>query len=62
MIQVGHLLDLGKQVAADSTVTPCLFQAVQELPDLQDAGGVEPVRGLVENQQVRGRQEGGGDA
>ena len=44
-----------------STVTPGLAQAADHVADVADAGRVEPVRRLVEDQQVGALQQGGGD-
>lgn len=52
---VGDLLHLGEQVAADQDGRLRLLKAVRELPDLQDPGRIQPVRGLVQGSPRSGR-------
>lgn len=58
-----HLLDLGQQVARQQDRDSALLrQAFDQLADFLDAGRIEAVRRLVQNEQPRMPEQGGGDA
>ena len=51
---VARLLDLGQDVARHEHGAPLGAERSEQLAHLDDAGGVEPVRGLVEDRAARG--------
>ena len=55
-------LDLGELVRGDEDGPPTPTKIAQQLADLHDAGGVEAVRRLVEDQQLGVGQQRCGDA
>lgn len=55
------LLDLGEEVAGDDDRASCARVADHHLAHLADLRRVEPVRGLVEDEQVREAEHGLGD-
>ena len=57
-----HLLDLAHQVAGEHDRAPALGERADERAHLGHAGRVEPVGGLVEDQQLRVLEQRGGDA
>ena len=60
---VGHLVDLGEQVTGDDDrAAEAPRHLAHELADLVDAGGVEAVRRLIQEQQPWVPHERGGDA
>ena len=60
---VAHLFDFGEQVARDKHGEASLGgERAHETPNLADAGGVEAVGGLVQDQQVWRPEEGLRDA
>lgn len=57
---VTYLLDLGQDVAGDQHRDPGGGEAAHQVPHLPDAGRVQPVGRLVEDQQLGLFEEGGG--
>ena len=57
-----RVLDLGQLVARHEHGAPLVAEPSQQLADLADAGRVEAVGGLVEHQERRVLQRGGGQA
>jgi len=50
---VGHLLDLAEQVTGDHhSDPPGGWQAGDQLADLVNTGGVQPVGGLVQDEEL----------
>ena len=58
---VRRLCDLGENVTRDEHGSPLGGLRAQEVPDPADPFGVEPVRGLVEHEDVRVAEESGGE-
>ena len=57
-----HLLHFGEEVGGDEDGHPLLaVELLDQLPELDDAGGVEAVGGLVEHEQLGPGQEGQGN-
>ena len=56
------MFDLGQQMARDEHRDPVIGQGTDQVPHLNDAGRVEPVSGLVQNEEVGRGQHGGRDA
>lgn len=59
---VGRLLDLGQVVAGHEHRAPLPAEAPQQLPDLHDARRVQPVRRLVQDQDLGVLEQRGADA
>ena len=59
---VADRLDLRELVRRDDHGASVAPQFAEQLPDLHDPRRIEPVRRLVEDEQVRVGEEGGGDA
>ena len=55
------LRDLGEHVARDQDRAPAGGEVVQEPSQPGDAGWVEPVRGLIEHDQLGVAEQGGGE-
>ena len=60
--RVARGLDLGEQVRGDQDGPAGLAEPAQQCADLHDAGGVQPVRRLVEQEQLGVGQQRRGDA
>ena len=59
---VADLLHLGEQMGGqEHRGPPVVAEAAKELPDIADAGRVEPVARFVQDEQARLLQQGGGD-
>jgi len=54
-------LDLGELVRGDDHRPPVPAEVTQELPDFHDPGRVEPIRGLVEDEELGVGEERRGD-
>ena len=54
---VAHHLDLRQQVAGDEDRRSAVGETAEELPHLAHPGGIEPVRRLVEHEQLRIAQQ-----
>lgn len=56
-----HLLHLAHQVAGDEDGPAGICTSTHQLPDPGDAVRVQPVHGLVQDEDLRVSQQGGGD-
>jgi hypothetical protein len=55
--RVADLLHLVEQVRGEEDGSPFLDEPPDHAPELVDAGRIEPVRGLVQNQELRVGEE-----